>query len=386
MRSAGDYEFWLRLASRGERFVHLRQVLGLYLDSPLGIEHSNSALSWRESDQARQRYWPAAWGRIPAAGGSYFVPCVGKRPLVSIIMPTRNREHLLADALRSVVVQDYDNWEAIVVNDGGKSVAELASSLDPRGRIRYFDCFAPFGAAVARNTALRLAGGEIICYLDDDDRYFPHHLSTVVQAMQETLAPFVYTDSETVKETVNGATREVRERQLTEYCRDFSRHALHVANYIPINTWAHRRDCLLRAGLFDETLRSHENWDLLIRMARFFDLKRIPKVTVEVRIPEDVADRITSREADGFLDLYRLIYDRYSEFAKIPVVRRRRRKCLAELAERERAKCRAGPRRRVLFYLLRGLGGLLPPQRVFARYVSWRLAAVKTWISRDSDI
>ena len=62
--SAGDYEFWLRMARR-EKFSHLPEVLGLYLLSLQGNEQRDKSLSYQESERARERYWPAGWGKRP---------------------------------------------------------------------------------------------------------------------------------------------------------------------------------------------------------------------------------------------------------------------------------------------------------------------------------
>ncbi len=61
MRSAGDYEFWLRIAAgrdgAGETFLHLAEPLGLYLERSDAISLGNVDLSWRESEIARDRHW-----------------------------------------------------------------------------------------------------------------------------------------------------------------------------------------------------------------------------------------------------------------------------------------------------------------------------------------
>ena len=63
--SAGDYEFWLRVSEAGVGIAHLRDVLGLYLENPFSISLSDVDLSWRESELARDRYWPVQWGKRP---------------------------------------------------------------------------------------------------------------------------------------------------------------------------------------------------------------------------------------------------------------------------------------------------------------------------------
>ena len=56
MQSAGDYEMWLRLAKAGERLLHVREVLGIYLDRPDSAEHRNPQVGAQETIEARRRY------------------------------------------------------------------------------------------------------------------------------------------------------------------------------------------------------------------------------------------------------------------------------------------------------------------------------------------
>jgi len=119
-----------------------------------------------------------------------------ENPLVSIIVPTCNRAHLLKNALASIVSQDYGNWEAIVVNDAGEDAEAVALSADFKGRIVYISHDTNKGPSAARNTAIAKARGEIICYLDDDDVFLPMHIKTLVNALLNSDAGVVYSDSE----------------------------------------------------------------------------------------------------------------------------------------------------------------------------------------------
>ena len=68
--SAGDYEFWLRLAVH-ERFIHVPELLGAYLAAPGSVEHRNLALSKRQAEAARTLYWDPAWGPRPRPSGFF---------------------------------------------------------------------------------------------------------------------------------------------------------------------------------------------------------------------------------------------------------------------------------------------------------------------------
>ena len=59
-RSAGDYEFWLRISGQA-KFLHVPQVLGLFLDAPGSLSHGRT-VNDAETELARERYWPKEWG------------------------------------------------------------------------------------------------------------------------------------------------------------------------------------------------------------------------------------------------------------------------------------------------------------------------------------
>ena len=106
-------------------------------------------------------------------------------PLVSIIVPAYNAERYLAEALRSVIRQTYQNWEAIVVDDGSTDkTAEIAEEYAVRdGRIRYVHQDNQRMAA-ARNTGIGLARGKYIALLDADNAFSPEKLSLQTSFME----------------------------------------------------------------------------------------------------------------------------------------------------------------------------------------------------------
>jgi glycosyltransferase involved in cell wall biosynthesis len=94
-------------------------------------------------------------------------------PLVSIIIPTFNRGHLLPDAVNSCLNQTLKNLEIIIVDDGSSDntkqvVSELQASQSSKGKIRYFSQLNS-GASVARNHGFKQARGDFIQFLDSDD-------------------------------------------------------------------------------------------------------------------------------------------------------------------------------------------------------------------------
>jgi len=106
-------------------------------------------------------------------------------PLISCIMPTRNRRAFIKQAIAYFARQDYPNLELIIIDDGDDPVADLVPA-DPR--IRYLRLSAPISIGAKRNQACALARGEIIAHWDDDDWYSPQRLSHQVKPLLDGTA------------------------------------------------------------------------------------------------------------------------------------------------------------------------------------------------------
>src|SRR5204862_575845 len=94
-------------------------------------------------------------------------------PLVSVILPTRNRPHSLETALRSALAQHYDNIEVWVVDDGSEPPVILAAEFMEDTRVHLLRLDRAGGPAVARNLAVEHCRGELLAFLDDDDEWLP---------------------------------------------------------------------------------------------------------------------------------------------------------------------------------------------------------------------
>jgi glycosyltransferase involved in cell wall biosynthesis len=115
---------------------------------------------------------------------------------VSVVVPCYGRGVLLRECLESLLAQGFQDWEAIVVDDGTPSpeVEEVVSELaDPR--IRYVRHTENRGLSAARNTGYRLANAELILPLDSDDALHPTFLDKTVSAcLEDPITDCVYTD------------------------------------------------------------------------------------------------------------------------------------------------------------------------------------------------
>ena len=107
---------------------------------------------------------------------------MNKNPLVSAIIPTYNRAHVIGEAVESALTQTYSNMEVIVVDDGSKD--DTLERLKKFGdRIRVI-AQANAGPAAARNSGIEESRGELIAFLDSDDLWLPEKTERQVELLE----------------------------------------------------------------------------------------------------------------------------------------------------------------------------------------------------------
>ncbi len=251
-------------------------------------------------------------------------------PMISVIVPTCNRPDRLREALRSVLAQTYRDFEIIVVNDGTSDIDTLITELNSEGRITCIKHDRNRGLAAARNTGIRAAKGKYVSYLDDDDRYLPDHLETLVTFLERSDRKAAYTDAWRVYEKCEAGLRIEAARDLP-YSHEFNPANLLVSNYFPVLCVMHERSCIEEVGCFDESLFVHEDWDLWIRMATKFPFQHVKKTTAEFSWRTD-GSSMTSGTRDAFFRTTEIIYRKYRPYAeRIPGVLEAQHQHLAEL-------------------------------------------------------
>ncbi|TKB53939.1 glycosyltransferase [Ferrimonas aestuarii] len=108
---------------------------------------------------------------------------------VTVYLITQNRKQLLVRAIESVLQQDYDNLELIVVDDcSTDGTADVLADYENEPRLRYFINERIQGACYSRNRAIKHASGELITGLDDDDYFEPNRVSELVEAYSDDYA------------------------------------------------------------------------------------------------------------------------------------------------------------------------------------------------------
>jgi LmbE family N-acetylglucosaminyl deacetylase len=212
-------------------------------------------------------------------GGLPEIQEVREGPRVSVVVRTRDRPALLAEALASLAEGAYRRAEVVLVNDGGERPEVPPGYPLPVVRV---DLPESRGRAAAAQAGVAAATGDYVSFLDDDDLAAPEHLATLAGLVGGAGVRVAYTDAAVGVYELNAPGWVCRERRLP-YSRDFDPDVLLVDNYIPFNTLLIERRLLGEIGPFDLSLPFFEDWDLLIRLATRAPFHHLARVTCEYR-------------------------------------------------------------------------------------------------------
>lgn len=235
-------------------------------------------------------------------------------PEISVLVRTFNRPFLLKECLGSLLEQKFKNFEVVLVNDGGVDVRNIVSEFSKNISITEVNHALNLGRSAAWNSAVKVARGKFISFLDDDDIYYPSHLKNLLEAIKREKMKVAYSNCYSVREmpSENGFSKQIKEIYKTE---DFIPELFLMKNYIPIITLMAEKEAVEDAGLFDENFEVHEDWDMLVRLSLgnvFFHLKEI---TAEYRIRSDNTNSCTA-ERGKYLDSLIMLYKKYDYLAK----------------------------------------------------------------------
>ena len=236
---------------------------------------------------------------------------VAEQPLVSVIVPTYNRPEQLVATLKSILAQTYTPVEIVVVNDCGTDVERTISSLNPNRSITYVKHGMNRGLAAARNTGIKVARGKYIAYLDDDDLFYPRHVETLVNFLESGEHKVAYTDAYRAHQEKNNGTYVVTKRDVP-YSFDFDYDRILTTNFVPVLCFMHDRSCVDEVGLFDESLKRLEDWDMWIRLSRKYKFAHIRELTCEFAWRTD-GTTMSSGQMEEFVEARKRIAAKYHD-------------------------------------------------------------------------
>jgi GT2 family glycosyltransferase len=212
------------------------------------------------------------------------------KPLISVVLPTRNRAELLSAAIESVRQQTYPNWELLVVDDASTdSTPALLADLKSDPRIRMLRGTGG-GVAAARSLAMAEAKGTLFAYLDSDNAWRPEFLEVAAAYLLAHDFDAVY------------AALAVNDGWRTRYAgADYDYADLSHRNFIDINIFLHRRALYDQRGGCDATLRRMSDWDVILRYAKDSRIGYAPFIGCAYDGRLTRTDRITVSESAAWI-------------------------------------------------------------------------------------
>lgn len=238
---------------------------------------------------------------------------------ISVVIPSYNHEKFIAAAIQSVLVQTYQDFEIIVVEDGSTdgSIEQIQTFSDPR--IKLILHKKNRGAAAAMRTGLGRAKGEYIAILNSDDVFLPEKLEKQVKMLDNTpqyAAVFSYV------ELIDEYGHQFTNQNHTYYKKfeQQNRDRYQWLNYFFYhgNALCHpsvliRKSCYDKIGLYDERFAQLPDFDFWIRFCLKYELYIIPEKLVKFRIRSDEknASAGTKKNIVRFYNEWSLIANHY---------------------------------------------------------------------------
>jgi len=238
--------------------------------------------------------------------------------LITVVLPTFNRANLISLCVDSVLLQTYQNWELIIVDDGSEDETATLIKRYTDARIRYIYQENAERSAT-RNNGIEHAKGEWICFLDSDDEYQPEHLQELVKFIEvhKPLPGLIATGLITREgqKTKHKAFLELQKNFLEEIGSKF---------LIPSQVCVHRS--VLEKNRFDVRYRLWEDTHLWLRIAAKYPVYQMEEFTAIQNIHDEGTvvqgmKKIRLKEVEQYISAIQDLRDKHTALfdGKLPV-------------------------------------------------------------------
>lgn len=243
---------------------------------------------------------------------------IGK-DLISVIIPTKNRFTLLVKAIESAINQTWKNIEIIVVDDASSAdVGQKIKALQQQFPILIIRNELSKGGSIARNQGVEVAKGKYLAFLDDDDIWLPEKLEKQVQLFESTpncsAVTCCYFDEIQGKAPKKITVKPIVDEQELLVANDLGGASMYLTT----------RELFYACGGFNETLKSGQDWDLIIKLWSIGAIVVCPEPLVRYLSHGSVRITNSIRSSyEGYRQVYFIYKDRMTKYT--------RKKKLAEL-------------------------------------------------------
>ena len=240
-----------------------------------------------------------------------------KPPAISVIMPVYNRALVVGDAIRSVLAQQFEDFELIVVDDG--STEDIAQIIEAFGdpRLNYERLPKNCGGNAARNRGIEAAQASLIAFLDSDDDYLPHKLGFTVRYFAQRpeidvlLDSFIklYPERDRAGTAIRNPVLDDNGQILDAL---FNRRVWKATPGIAV-----RRESAIKVGMFDEALRRRQDFDFILRLAKIARMATTNEINWVKSYSADTISGALESFASSAIEFYR----RHPEYYANPAYR-----------------------------------------------------------------
>ena len=213
--------------------------------------------------------------------------------LISVIIPTFNREATITKSINSVLNQTYDNIEVVVVDDYSTDNTEniVKKIIDPR--LRYIKLEKNSGACVARNCGVKLARAEIIAFQDSDDIWHKDKLKRQLDYINDNNLDFcssAFVRISPKDRRIIAGERIIKEKE-SLWC-DLLNH-----NWVSTQTIICKKKCFEQIK-FDENIKRYQDWDIALQAVNYFKVGHFTVPLVDVYLQSDsITNTVKNDEA-----------------------------------------------------------------------------------------
>ena len=196
-------------------------------------------------------------------------------------MPTYNRLHLIGNAIESIINQTYKDFELIIVDDCPEKRAEEVVEKFKDKRIIYVKHKQQKGGAAARNTGMRMARGDFIGFIDDDDEWLSKKLETQMSVFKRAPADVGYCFSAAITVKDNGIELS---SEVPEGIDNYYERALRSFKGFLGITLIVKKTVIEDVGYWDEAFPSHQEIEWLLRISKKYKGLSINKPLVRANM------------------------------------------------------------------------------------------------------
>lgn len=229
--------------------------------------------------------------------------------MVTVVIPTHNREDLIGRAIESVQKQTYSDLEIIVVADGSTDETDkIVKGLQEKDdRIKYFSYSPSRGGNFARNYGINKAKGEYVAFLDDDDEWYIDKLEKQLEVMKrDEEIGLVYTGVNIiyVNEKVEYSSIPKEEGDLQK--------RIFLKNWIgTTSTILAKKEIINKAGAFDEKLPALQDYDLWIRICQHTKIGAVKEKLINYYNYRNSSQ--VSSSTEKYIDAFSIINKKYAK-------------------------------------------------------------------------